>query len=73
MDFSLQLRKENQDAFVKKHGIKMGFMSAFVKEHIIISDLAHFTLYLYFYGLFLDRFPYIHIANKTMSEFDIKD
>merc|ERR1712176_936777 len=27
----MQLRKENQDAFVKKHGIKMGFMSAFVK------------------------------------------
>merc|ERR1711994_380960 len=26
-----QLRKDNQDAFVKKHGIKMGFMSAFVK------------------------------------------
>merc|ERR1712142_1196209 len=25
----MQLRKENQDAFVKKHGIKMGFMSAF--------------------------------------------
>ena len=29
--FLFQLRKENQDAFVKKHGIKMGFMSAFVK------------------------------------------
>ena len=28
-----QLRKDNQDAFVKRHGIKMGFMSAFVKEH----------------------------------------
>merc|ERR1712227_228149 len=27
----MQLRKENKDAFVKKHGIKMGFMSAFVK------------------------------------------
>merc|ERR1712215_229474 len=27
----MQLRKENQDAFVKRHGIKMGFMSAFVK------------------------------------------
>lgn len=27
----MQLRKENQDQFVKKHGIKMGFMSAFVK------------------------------------------
>merc|ERR1719511_288409 len=27
----MQLRKDNQDAFVKKHGIKMGFMSAFVK------------------------------------------
>merc|ERR1712152_74484 len=27
----MQLRKENQDAFVKKHGIKMGFMSAFLK------------------------------------------
>merc|ERR1712142_1295111 len=27
----MQLRKENQDSFVKKHGIKMGFMSAFVK------------------------------------------
>ena len=26
-----QLRKNNQDAFVKRHGIKMGFMSAFVK------------------------------------------
>ena len=25
------MRKDNQDAFVKKHGIKMGFMSAFVK------------------------------------------
>ena len=25
------MRKESQDAFVKKHGIKMGFMSAFVK------------------------------------------
>merc|ERR1711942_239115 len=28
----MQLRKENQDGFVKKHGIKMGFMSAFVKS-----------------------------------------
>ena len=28
----MKLRKDNQDAFVKKHGIKMGFMSAFVKE-----------------------------------------
>lgn len=27
MDF----RKQNQDAFVKKHGIKLGFMSAFTK------------------------------------------
>merc|ERR1712098_673825 len=27
----MQLRKDNKDAFVKKHGIKMGFMSAFVK------------------------------------------
>ena len=25
------MRKDNQDAFVKRHGIKMGFMSAFVK------------------------------------------
>lgn len=27
----MQLRKENQDAFSKRHGIKLGFMSAFVK------------------------------------------
>lgn len=27
MDF----RKQHQDAFVKKHGIKLGFMSAFTK------------------------------------------
>jgi len=27
----MELRKTNQDAFVKRHGIKMGFMSAFVK------------------------------------------
>ena len=27
----MQLRKENQDAFTKRHGIKLGFMSAFVK------------------------------------------
>lgn len=27
----MQLRKENQDAFTKRHGLKMGFMSAFVK------------------------------------------
>merc|ERR1712051_331157 len=31
MSAIMQLRKDNQDAFVKKHGIKMGFMSAFVK------------------------------------------
>merc|ERR1711976_579580 len=31
MSALMQLRKENQDAFVKKHGIKMGFMPAFVK------------------------------------------
>merc|ERR1712115_46264 len=31
MSAIMQLRKENQDGFVKKHGIKMGFMSAFVK------------------------------------------
>jgi len=31
MSAIMQLRKESQDAFVKKHGIKMGFMSAFVK------------------------------------------
>ncbi|XP_037089821.1 dihydrolipoyllysine-residue succinyltransferase component of 2-oxoglutarate dehydrogenase complex, mitochondrial-like isoform X2 [Pollicipes pollicipes] len=27
----MQLRKQHQEAFVKKHGIKIGFMSAFVK------------------------------------------
>lgn len=27
----MQYRKENQDAFVKKHGIKLGFMSVFCK------------------------------------------
>lgn len=27
----MQLRKESQDAFTKRHGIKLGFMSAFVK------------------------------------------
>merc|ERR1712158_130335 len=32
MSAIMQLRKDNQDAFVKKHGIKMGFMSAFVKD-----------------------------------------
>merc|ERR1711962_1822173 len=31
MSAIMQLRKENQEGFVKKHGIKMGFMSAFVK------------------------------------------
>merc|ERR1711992_491783 len=31
MSAIMQLRKESQDAFVKKHGIKLGFMSAFVK------------------------------------------
>merc|ERR1712032_1743974 len=31
MSAIMQLRRDNQDAFVKKHGIKMGFMSAFVK------------------------------------------
>merc|ERR1712045_416156 len=31
MSAIMQLRKDNQDAFVKKHGIKMGFVSAFVK------------------------------------------
>jgi len=27
----MELRKSSQDAFTKKHGIKLGFMSAFVK------------------------------------------
>ena len=27
----MQLRKEVQDSFVKRHGLKLGFMSAFVK------------------------------------------
>jgi 2-oxoglutarate dehydrogenase E2 component (dihydrolipoamide succinyltransferase) len=27
----MDIRKEYQDAFVKKHGIKLGFMSAFIK------------------------------------------
>jgi len=31
MSSIMQLRKENQDAFTKRHGIKLGFMSAFVK------------------------------------------
>jgi len=31
MSAIMQLRKESQDAFVKRHGIKLGFMSAFVK------------------------------------------
>ena len=31
MSAIMYLRKDNQDAFMKKHGIKMGFMSAFVK------------------------------------------
>merc|ERR1711944_274676 len=31
MSSIMQLRKETQDSFVKKHGIKLGFMSAFVK------------------------------------------
>jgi hypothetical protein len=37
----MQLRKENQDAFVKKHGIKMGFMSAFVK--VLEIGFANFS------------------------------
>merc|ERR1712117_277311 len=38
----MQLRKENQDAFVKKHGIKMGFMSAFEKaknNELAVEDM----------------------------------
>ncbi len=31
MSSIMQLRKDNQDAFVKRHGMKLGFMSAFVK------------------------------------------
>eukprot|EP00096_Caligus_rogercresseyi_P009291 TRINITY_DN312_c0_g1_i2.p1 TRINITY_DN312_c0_g1~~TRINITY_DN312_c0_g1_i2.p1 ORF type:complete len:467 (+),score=159.90 TRINITY_DN312_c0_g1_i2:506-1906(+) len=31
MSALMQLRKESQDAFVKRHGFKLGFMSAFVK------------------------------------------
>lgn len=31
MSSVMSLRKEHQDAFVKRHGIKLGFMSAFVK------------------------------------------
>jgi len=31
MSSIIQLRKETQDAFVKRHGLKLGFMSAFVK------------------------------------------
>merc|ERR1711944_151011 len=31
MSALMQLRKQSQDAFVKRHGIKLGFMSAFVK------------------------------------------
>jgi 2-oxoglutarate dehydrogenase E2 component (dihydrolipoamide succinyltransferase) len=27
----MQLRKDSQDAFTKRHGLKLGFMSAFVK------------------------------------------
>jgi len=27
----MDLRKKYQDAFLKKHGVKLGFMSAFVK------------------------------------------
>jgi len=31
MSSIMQLRKQSQDAFVKRHGLKLGFMSAFVK------------------------------------------
>ena len=31
MSSIIQLRKDTQDAFVKRHGLKLGFMSAFVK------------------------------------------
>ena len=31
MSSIMQLRKETQDRFVKRHGLKLGFMSAFVK------------------------------------------
>ena len=31
MSSIIQLRKDSQDAFVKRHGLKLGFMSAFVK------------------------------------------
>ena len=34
MSAIMYLRKDNQDAFMKKHGIKMGFMSAFVKASV---------------------------------------
>ena len=27
----MQMRKQYQDAFVKKHGMKVGFMSAFIR------------------------------------------
>lgn len=31
MSHIMEFRKQHQDAFVKKHGIKLGFMSAFCK------------------------------------------
>lgn len=34
MSAAMQLRKEHQDAFTKKYGIKLGFMSFFVKASI---------------------------------------
>jgi len=30
----MDARKEVQDAFVKKHGVKLGFMSAFMKASV---------------------------------------
>lgn len=30
----MDCRKEIQDAFVKKHGVKLGFMSAFMKASV---------------------------------------
>ena len=30
----MDMRKEVQDAFVKKHGVKLGFMSAFMKASV---------------------------------------
>lgn len=58
----MKLRSEYKDAFVEKHGVKLGLMSGFVKVRILIS--CYSWPYIYSWACFFVH----HLSFNSLSQ-----